>query len=207
MRKNKPWLKMRLRRLFKQEKLNINLNDGNTTKKSEKRGVCILKKDGLKAVILTATGLLTAVLIYPFLHETGHSLAALSVGARVNEFTLLPLPSIVCEMSDVGVVGRGVVGFGGMLLPVFTAMLIPKRNHFLWYFRLLLLGISLLAAGISIVSVAFDVNRQDDMVQILNVCGGNKFVMLMILFIIFAYLLTIIIREKPFRRFLEYFCI
>lgn len=88
MRKNRPWLKMRLRRLFKQEKLNINLNDGNTTKKSEKRGVCILKKDGLKAVILTATGLLTAVLIYPFLHETGHSLAALSVGARVNEFMI-----------------------------------------------------------------------------------------------------------------------
>ncbi len=47
-----------------------------------------MKKDGLKAVILTATGLLTAVLIYPFLHETGHSLAALSVGARVNEFTI-----------------------------------------------------------------------------------------------------------------------
>lgn len=166
-----------------------------------------MKKDSLKAVILTATGLLTAVLIYPFLHETGHSLAALSVGASVNEFTLLPLPSIVCEMSDVGVVGRSVVGFGGMLLPVFAAMLIPKRNYLLWYFRLLLLGISLLAAGISIVSVAFDVNRQDDMVQILNVCGGNKFVMLTLLFFIFAYLLTIIVHEKPFRRLLEYFCI
>lgn len=164
-----------------------------------------MKKEGLKAVLLVALGLLTAGLIYPFFHETGHIVAALGVGASVNEFTLLPLPSIVCNMINVGNAGRITVGFGGMILPVLIALLIPRRRFLLWYLKLLLLGISLLAFGISFISVAFAVNPQDDMVQVLKFWGCNKSVLLAVLGIGFAALLAVIIRNKPFNRILEFF--
>ena len=164
-----------------------------------------MKKDGLKVVLLIVIGLLTAGLIYPFFHETGHTVAALGVGASINEFTLLPLPSVGCNMINVGSAGRIAVGFGGMILPVLTALLIPRRRFLLWYLRLLLLGISLLAFGISFISVAFAVNPLDDMAQVLKLCGCNKPVLLAVLGIGFAALLAIIIRNKPFDRILKYF--
>lgn len=38
-------------------------------------------KDILKCIGLLIVGLFVAVIVYPFLHETGHSIVALAVGA------------------------------------------------------------------------------------------------------------------------------
>ncbi len=47
-------------------------------------------KDFLKIIGIILVGLFTAVIIYPMLHEAGHSLIALTVGADVVEFNLFP---------------------------------------------------------------------------------------------------------------------
>ena len=164
-----------------------------------------MKKDGLKAIGLIVFGLLTAGLIYPFFHETGHTIAALSFGASVNEFVLFPLPSVLCNMVNVRNAGRIAVGFGGMVFPLLTALLISRRRFLLWYLRFLLMSISLLAIGISIISVAFAVNPQDDMVQVLKFRGCDKTVLLAVLGIGFTALLAFIVRDRPLDRILKYF--
>lgn len=50
-----------------------------------------LTSDFLNIIGMVILGITVAVLIYPFLHEAGHSLAAFLVGAEVVEVEILPL--------------------------------------------------------------------------------------------------------------------
>ena len=55
-------------------------------------------KDALRCFGLLAVGLLTAIFLYPFLHELGHTCAAIIFGRQVCDFRLFPIPSVMCEM-------------------------------------------------------------------------------------------------------------
>ena len=61
-------------------------------------------KDILKYLGLFFVGLFVAIIIYPFLHEAGHSMAAILVGAKVIDFNLLPLPYVTCEVSSLNTI-------------------------------------------------------------------------------------------------------
>ena len=58
----------------------------------------------------------TAVLLYPALHELGHSLATLVLGGKVIEFHLLPLPNMLCDGSSVGNAGLVTIAVAGVAL-------------------------------------------------------------------------------------------
>ena len=60
--------------------------------------------------------LFTAVLLYPALHELGHSLATLVFGGKVIEFHLLPLPNMLCDGSSVGNAGLVTIASSGVAL-------------------------------------------------------------------------------------------
>ena len=70
-----------------------------------------------QVVGLFSIGLFTAILLYPTLHEAGHSLLALIVGAKVVDFNLFPIPSIMCDVFGVGNTGMIVMGLGGIIIP------------------------------------------------------------------------------------------
>lgn len=72
-------------------------------------------KDIIKLIAITVTGFFIAVIFYPFLHEGGHSLAAVIVGAKVEEFNLYPLPNVLCNVQSVGTMGLVIIGISGML--------------------------------------------------------------------------------------------
>lgn len=52
----------------------------------------------IRTFFIFAIGLFTAVILYPFLHESGHSLFAVALGGKVTEFNLCRFP-ISCVMS------------------------------------------------------------------------------------------------------------
>ena len=55
-------------------------------------------KYSIKIIGIFFFGLLTAIIIYPVLHEFGHSLVAIAVGAKVVDFTLFPTPNLMCDV-------------------------------------------------------------------------------------------------------------
>lgn len=55
----------------------------------------------IKAIGLLVVGLLVAIIGYPILHELGHAVIALIVGARVVEINIIPLPNVLCDVENI----------------------------------------------------------------------------------------------------------
>lgn len=58
-------------------------------------------KNIFKYLSLFFMALFTSVIVYPFFHEAGHSVAAVLVGGKVEEFCLFPLPYVACNVIGV----------------------------------------------------------------------------------------------------------
>ena len=166
-------------------------------------------KDVIKAVWLLVLGLFTTVLLYPALHEFGHSLATVLFGGKVVSFHLFPLPSVYCDVSDVGGLGLVAIGFCGTLIP-FIASLTPRVKHFAaWYVLQLIKGISALAFGISLVSLlgheyGFFI-AEDDIIRVLRFWhGGKPFCVIAITSLLLLAIYSIC-RQKPIKRLYGYF--
>lgn len=130
-------------------------------------------KDVFKCFGLLIVGLFVAVIGYPFLHETGHSIIALAVGAKVIDFSLLPLPYVICEISMINGFGLILIGLSGMYLPMIFSLIIRPKSFWFWYGILITKGICILSFVISLVSIVlynFGVNvLNEDIVQIMNI--------------------------------------
>ena len=110
-------------------------------------------KDTLKFSALIVLGLITAILIYPVLHELGHIIAAVLVGAEVREVVILPLPSVLCQIDTTSPISMIMVGVSGMLLPYLITLNKAPKGFWMWYVWLVLKGICILSfviAGIAV---------------------------------------------------------
>ena len=161
-------------------------------------------KDALKILSILIVGLIVAIFIYPFLHESGHIITAIFVGADVVEFTLLPLPSVLCETAKVGGGGIVAISFGGIVFPLLISLLVPRKWFFTWYLRALLQGISVLALIVSCISVLFVVNTQDDMHLVLRVWKISKPLLLLILSSNIVVVLSLIFLDGPWDRICKF---
>lgn len=164
-----------------------------------------MKKDDLRILVIVVIGISVAVFVYPFLHEMGHVLCSFIVGTEVHQLTLFPVPSVLCDVGCVSNTGRVLIGFGGNVFPVIVALLIPRRWFPTWFVRALLLGVSVLAFAISMVSVVFEINPQDDMFQVLKSWEHSEFFILLILGIAVIATILCIVLDKPIKRICKYF--
>jgi len=135
----------------------------------------------------------------------GHTLASLLVGAKVLEVTLLPIPSVLCDITGVSNTGIVIIGFGGVLFPLISSVLIPRKWFVSWYFRALIQGMSVLALLISSVSIIFGINPQDDMIQVLRFWRPNKELLVVILLLSVVAVFTAVIMDRPLKRICKYF--
>lgn len=162
-------------------------------------------KDALKTFGILAMGLFVAIIVYPFLHEAGHTIATVLVGANIIEFNLWPIPSILCNAIGITTGGLVIIGFGGTIFPILISLILPRKWFFVWYLKALLQGISMLALCVSFVSVLFKVNMQDDMFQVLKFWSYGEASLLLLLSGGIAFLLSLILRERPGRRICSFF--
>ena len=161
-------------------------------------------RDALKCMGLLAVGLLTAIFLYPLLHELGHILTAVVFGYKVSNFQLFPLPSIMCEMDMSNKFTIIVVGLGGMLLPYFISLIPPRKHFWLWYFWLVISGICLLSfaiaiAGIVLYKMGMSINNED-ITQIIVHSEENHILYLITLTALFILRIIQIISTKPIKR-------
>ena len=161
-------------------------------------------RDALKYMGLLAVGLLTAIFLYPLLHELGHIITAVGFGYKVSNFQLFPLPSIMCEMDMSNRFTIIVVGLGGMLLPYFISLMPPRKQFWLWYLWLVISVICLLSFVISIVGIVsykmgMPINNED-ITQIMVHSEENHILYLIILIALFVFRIIQIIHTKPIKR-------
>lgn len=110
-------------------------------------------KDIIKVFKILLVGMLVAVIIYPFLHEFGHILAALLVGWRVYEIQLFPVPYIICEEFGKNRFEGAIIGVSGMLFPFLVSFLLDNEKFWSWLIALFLRVISALAFALSYIAI------------------------------------------------------
>lgn len=166
-------------------------------------------KDALKCFGLLAVGLLTAIFLYPFLHEFGHTIAAIVFGRQVCGFRLFPIPSVMCEMDVTNKISIIVVGFSGMLLPYLLSLISPRKNFWVWYLWLIISGICLLSFSVSIAGVILYATgspmANEDITQIMRITE-EYYVLYLAILIVLSIIRTVqIVRTKPIKRCMKYF--
>lgn len=166
-------------------------------------------KDALKMFLLIIVGFLTAIIIYPFLHEGGHSIIALMVGAEIAEFNLFPLPFVVCEVSKVDNIGQVLIGLGGILIPFILSMSLKPKTFWMWYVNLLIKGISTYAILLSVISILLHINgvswHDEDITKVLQFFPKGVLIFLLLFVLMSAYGIIKIIKEKPLTKCIIYF--
>ena len=77
----------------------------------------------IKLVWMYVIAMFTAIFIYPLLHELGHYLAALLVGADVVEMSIFPMPYVSMFVDPYDSLGQAVIGMCGMIFPMIYFLL------------------------------------------------------------------------------------
>lgn len=170
-------------------------------------------KDAVKLLGVLFFGLLTAVIIYPFLHESGHSVAAVLSGVEILEFNLFPFPNVLCNMTNISNIGRVFIGLSGMIFPiVFSAvisLLSKNKNFWIWYVTFILKGIGLLSTVMSIAAIfLFNIGKpiaNEDVTQVMQDIPNSNIFILFLMSAITMWLIIKIKFDKPLEKCLAYF--
>jgi len=99
----------------------------------------------LNLALVLFWGLFIAVLGYPFLHELGHGMVAILMGASVEEFCLFTVAYVSCNVHRIGEFGQVLIGVSGMLFPFICGITIHCKILWLLYVVLVLNIISIIA--------------------------------------------------------------
>ena len=86
-----------------------------------------------QAVCFLLVGLLCTVIIYPLLHELGHSLAAIALGGEIVQLSWLPIPSVLCKMNSPNTSQYVIVGLSGMIFPALLCIFVHSNRFWVWY--------------------------------------------------------------------------
>lgn len=163
----------------------------------------------LKSIGLLMTGLFVAVIIYPLLHELGHSIMAVLVGASVLELKLFPIPYVLCSTDGMDMVGQVIIGTGGIILPLIISQIKVCSNFWLWYAQLLLKGISVLAFIISAISTILFMKgsplQNDDTTQILQIWPNGIWIILLLSVVMSVIISVSIVKEKPLIKCTDFY--
>lgn len=154
-------------------------------------------------------GLSAAIVVYPFLHESGHSIAALIVGGEIVEYHLLPIPYVLCNVGKVAAVGQVFIGIGGMLLPIaITTVIHPKKRFIAWYGNLMLRGICILSVSITVVSsflyAAGKPVANEDITTVLGIAPYLIRATIIASLLTLVFLIIMITRDRPIKRIGDY---
>ena len=166
----------------------------------------IIKTDVKKIGMLLIAGLSVAIVIYPTIHELGHSIAALIVGAEVIEFNLLPLPSVLCNVGNVSRCGMVFISIGGNIFPLLLVLISPQR-FWSWYSCFTMRWISLwsfIISEVAIISFCFGIPfDKDDITYVLQ--GNRQSAWIYMLFYLLLIIVTsiLIANSKPIKKIIS----
>lgn len=166
-------------------------------------------KDVFKGVLLIAIGLVVAIIVYPFTHELGHSIAAWISGAQIYEFHLFPIPNVLCRFDCMNLKSAVFVGFGGILFPAVLTGIRSPKTFILWYFWFVIKGICALSFLVSLWVLTFFQTgleiENDDMIQVLQFAPEYRAIYLVVIIGLLVITVVQLVHAKPLKKCLKYF--
>ena len=177
---------------------------GNNSCSSEE--VLIIKNDIKKIGLMLVVGLSVAIVIYPVIHELGHSIVAIIVGAEVIEFNILPLPSVLCNVKDVGSIGMVLISIGGSVFPLLLVIISPKR-FWSWYSCFTIRWISLwsyIISEMAIISFCFGVPfDKDDITYVLMENRQSTWIYMLFYLLLIMVTSILIAYSRPIKKIIS----
>ena len=166
-------------------------------------------KDIVKTLEIMVLGLAVAVFVYPFFHELGHVLFAYLSGIKVLEFNILPIPSVLCNMSDASVLQYLLIGLGGMIFPFIVSVAFHPKHFVWWYIDFVVRIISMIAFGISIVGIImYKTNapiRNEDITTTLHAVPDLWVSLLLLCILAELVLILSIIKSQPIKHIEKFY--
>ncbi len=159
-----------------------------------------MKKSVFKVGLLVVFWLIISVFLYPFTHELGHIIMCILLDAHIVDASYFPCPSVSLCVGNTSNYNLFLIGFSGVIFPLFLAFLMPKKWFLTWFISLGFKAITALAFFISFFSILLGVNNDDDMAKILSLELVDKGILLAISAVFFVVILFIICREKPMKK-------
>ena len=151
-------------------------------------------------------GLIVTLVVYPILHELGHSIVAILFGAEVLEFNIFPYPNILCNIKSVNSMGIVTISIGGGVFPILFVVRSPKQ-FIGWYTCFTIRWICVLSYLISIVSViSFQLGmpvQNEDITHALIEKPQYAFAYLMFYLILMFVSVLLIVKSNPMKHLVE----
>lgn len=166
-------------------------------------------KDFLKIFGMTAIGAFVAVVLYPAVHEFGHVGMALLVGGKCTQVTFFPVPSVICNVTQVKNKSLIAIGLAGLILPLFLSVILSAKQFWVWYGMILFKGITALSMVVAMVTIVLHLNgilvQDDDITQVLNLWNEGAYWLLAGAAGACLLLCTDILAEHPVERIVKEF--
>lgn len=121
---------------------------------------CDFLKDIKRIIKMIILGLFTVIFVYPFIHELGHALFCTLFGGSVVSFSVLPLPYIVCDMTDVGGFGIVLSALGGLMLTCAVVFTIKPKKFLMLFISFTYTIVTMFEVLLAVISA------------VLFLCGG-----------------------------------
>lgn len=166
-------------------------------------------KEIIKCIGLLILGIFVAVIGYPFLHESGHSIVALLVGGKVIDFNLIPLPYVTCEVSNLNTTSMILIGLAGMFVPALISVIVRPKSFWFWYCNLVMKIICFLSFAISFIAIVLYlfgvIIKNEDIVQVIDIWNNGVFVLIITMVLSMIGIIRSIIKQKPLIKIMDYF--
>lgn len=160
-----------------------------------------------QAVCFLLVGLLCTVIIYPLLHELGHSLAAIALGGEIVQLSWLPIPSVLCKMNSPNTSQYVIVGLSGMIFPALLCIFVRSNRFWVWYLMFIMkltAAWSLVLAGLSVFLFQKGITLpNDDMTIILERAPDQWWIYALLIILLFLAVCLSVGKSKPVRRIIS----
>ena len=160
----------------------------------------------IRTFFIFAIGLFTAVILYPFLHESGHSLFAIAFGGKITEFNLFPLPNIVCNIAGLESRTVAFIGLGGLLFPLIFTTLVNVKNFWAWLIGIYISFITFLSYLISLYGcIAYAYGTpvvNEDVTQIIDLYPNAFSGLIILLIALMGVVAFQVVKSKGLQRYL-----
>lgn len=166
-------------------------------------------KDYLKLIPITIVGGITALLLYPFFHEIGHTIASLIFGGEVKEIHVFPMAYVVCNVRNTKEFGKIMIGLSGMLFPFLISISMQPKKFWSWFTCFIFRGVCILSFLISLVAIVmFRFGQEienEDIVQVMRIAPMYGWIYFVVMLALLGIDLVMIVKSRPLQQIIRYF--
>lgn len=161
-----------------------------------------------KLSLIGLMGLGAVCVVYPCLHELGHSIMAYVCGAQEVRMGVFPIAYTAYKNTETSLISQVLVGLSGYVFPLCLTLLPTANRFWVWLFMFYVRWTTLCGCGIAIAGLLGAAIRgvyvEEDITRLAMMTQSRAEVWLVGVFLAAVWLLWDIVRQKPIARIFEY---